>query len=79
MGHLSHGRFLIARQLNVERALEMLQKVLHWRQQHGRLDKLGVPPEGSGESQGLNKLGAGYYTPHKGILQHIEKALSLQT
>lgn len=28
-------RFLIARQLNVERALEMLQKVLHWRQQHG--------------------------------------------
>eukprot|EP00435_Cladocopium_sp_Y103_P041637 s104_g11.t1 len=28
-------RFLLARQLNVERALEMLQHVLHWRQQHG--------------------------------------------
>eukprot|EP00438_Fugacium_kawagutii_P008194 Skav215998 [mRNA] locus=scaffold4632:21746:23371:- [translate_table: standard] len=28
-------RFLLARQLNVERAFEMLQSVLQWRQQYG--------------------------------------------
>lgn len=31
------SRFLMARQLNVEKALEMLQNVLTWRQQNGPL------------------------------------------